>query len=145
MELEPKHLAPYFAHELKCMVEYEVNDNQIVNLLAMSNGMISVSKKSFPYSENLQLCDIKPILRPLSDLTKVIEVNGEKFIPWEWFNENPSENHCEVYEEWFEHIEDNNWASWVSAPYELTQKMIEWHFDVFGLIEKGLAININDL
>jgi hypothetical protein len=26
---------------------------------------------------------IKPILRPLSDLTKEIEVNGEKFIPIE--------------------------------------------------------------
>ena len=29
--------------------------------------------------------------------------------------------------------------------YGLVSKLIEWHFDVFGLIEKGLAIDINTL
>jgi len=26
-----------------------------------------------------------------------------------------------------------------------TYWLLEWHFDVFGLIEKGMAININDV
>jgi hypothetical protein len=29
--------------------------------------------------------------------------------------------------------------------YLLIQKLIEWHFDVFGLIEEGLAISIHDV
>lgn len=33
----------------------------------------------------------------------------------------------------------------VHESYLLMQKLIEWHFDVFGLIEKGLAIDINTL
>ena len=24
-------------------------------------------------------------------------------------------------------------------------KLIKWHFDVFGLIDRGLAVNINDI
>ena len=29
--------------------------------------------------------------------------------------------------------------------YWIAQKLFEWHFDVFGLIEAGLAIDINTL
>jgi hypothetical protein len=25
-------------------------------------------------------------------------------------------------------------------PYDIVQKLISWHFDVFGLIDKGLAV-----
>ena len=31
------------------------------------------------------------------------------------------------------------------APYGFVLNLLEWHFDVFGLIEKGLAIDINTL
>jgi hypothetical protein len=137
MELEPKHLAPYFAHELKCMVEYEVNDNQIVNLLAMSNGMISVSKKSFPYSENLQLCDIKPILRPLSDLKRSTCLN-EFYIMfgggYTSFTNYRKDN-----------LDNILYSSYETLPYEIVNLLFRLHYDVFGLIPKGLAININDL
>ena len=27
-----------------------------------------------------------------------------------------------------------------NCPYWITQKLLEWHFDIFGLINKGLAI-----
>jgi hypothetical protein len=29
--------------------------------------------------------------------------------------------------------------------YWIVEKLIEWHFDVFGLIKKGLAIDVNNL
>lgn len=32
----------------------------------------------------------------------------------------------------------------VAIPYFMYQKLFKWHFDVHGLIEKGLAINLND-
>lgn len=107
---------------------------------------------------------IIPYKRPISDLTKEIEVNGEKFIPimvlfgGENYREydfvidvvekpilgkrieisvkdlgapciifglkNPNYNTLTL----------NNW-----------QLLYEWHFDIFGLIDNGLAIDINTL
>ncbi len=32
-----------------------------------------------------------------------------------------------------------------NCPYEVMEKLLSWHFDVFSLIEKGLAIDINTL
>lgn len=29
--------------------------------------------------------------------------------------------------------------------YDMFKKLFEWHFDIFGLIEAGLAIDINEL
>jgi hypothetical protein len=29
--------------------------------------------------------------------------------------------------------------------YEAYQYLFKWHLDIFGLIEKGLAIDVNDL
>lgn len=69
----------------------------------------------------------KLILRPLSDLTKEIEVNGEKFVPRSKFFGNP-----------LDYIITKN-------SYEVVQQLISWHFDIFGLIDAGLAIDINTL
>ena len=33
----------------------------------------------------------------------------------------------------------------LSNTYQEVQKLLEWHFDVFGLIEQGLAIDINTI
>ena len=64
----------------------------------------------------------KPILRPLSDLNK--------------------REYSEVLENW-EYIIDKELTSEIMW-YEW-ECLFEWHFDVFGLIEKGLAIDINTL
>ncbi len=71
--------------------------------------------------------EIIPILHKLSDLTKVIEHNGEKFVPRNKFYGNPLD-----YK-----IRENS--------YDVVQKLIEWHFDVYNLIDKNLAIDINTL
>ncbi|NIV12884.1 MAG: hypothetical protein GWN62_16865 [Aliifodinibius sp.] len=77
----------------------------------------------------------KPILRPLSDLTKEIEHNGERFIPIKnigktstFYGDTPI---CNIEKDY------RLWAVWEF------EKLLEWHFDIFGLIEKGLAIDIN--
>ena len=98
--------------------------------------------------------EYKPILRPLSDLTKEIYHNGNKFVPIEVFEitddhtsypfehdsgnikliralESISKNDCEF---------DINFL-----PFEVVAMLISWHFDVFGLIKEGLAIDINTL
>ena len=120
----------------------------------------------------------KPILRPLSELTKEIEVNGEKFVPliklWEKdantsFKKNITcdfkQNHIYSLErEWTLFVDDtpefhfsqysnglqsfryaNKTKKICLSNYNQFEKLFEWHFDVFGLIEKELAIDLNSL
>lgn len=130
--------------------------------------------KRHGYLKLVGFYDIKPILRPLSDLTKEIEHNGEKFVPLkritkEYYdpdnetifdNENlfkivdnkycyPS-NNKRTSHWWLSYNEesisfDNQEVESVLPQYGLLQKLFEYHFDVFGLTEHGLAININTL
>jgi hypothetical protein len=76
----------------------------------------------------------------LSDLTKEIEHNGEKFVPIEFLSQYPSlklEDECKSI------MSDNRWLNHCS--YFLVSYLFEWHFDVFGLIEDGLAIDLNTI
>lgn len=74
--------------------------------------------------------DVKPLLRPLSSLTEEIEHNGEKFVPVDILGWNSYENIIK------KGICD-------SVGYQYMIKLFEWHFDVFGLHERGLAIPID--
>lgn len=148
-KLTLEHLAPYLPYGLKLYhvgykakhildtsIKEGVYDREMsaVTLTAMVNG-----------NEYL-----KPILHPLSDLTKEIEHNGEKFVPIDYIN---GEFRLEIPNK----IELQNWvknisihfvlAEWVGIEdlYKLFKLLFQWHFDVFGLINKGLAIDINTL
>lgn len=108
--------------------------------------------------DDVYLSEMKPILRPLSDLTKEIDVNGEKFVPiveLSGYKDIKGElfkgyEHKRFYvklrpesiNEWLCHTipSDTN-----SMDYFTIQKLYEWHFDIHGLIEYGLAIDINTL
>ena len=130
MELELKHLAPYLPYELKILngKEYDiVNGIDNKTVISLFRGHL----ENFTTIEN-----VKPILRPLSDLTKEIKVNGNLFTP----------NHHPLFKifisadmDWF----IDNCPFFVD--YGQVQKLLEWHFDVFGLIELGLAIDKNTL
>ena len=84
---------------------------------------------------------IKPILRNLSDLTKEIEVNGEKFVPIDFIEEKY------YTQKWVEQlnscIQDSRWIN--HCEYALIQFLYQWHFDIHNLIERGLAVDINTL
>ena len=114
--------------------------------------------------------DYKPILHPLSDLTKEIEHKGEKFVPivelarmaWKeplinkfkinngtlWYNFDGDEYY-------FEFRPNKGFLFARMTPYEsfmpidnqlgLFQKLIEWHFDLFDGIKNNEAINVNTL
>jgi len=133
MKLELKHLAPYLPHKLKT-VNFNVGkllDKPLISELIASNIMCFVDGST----------EQKILLRPLSDLTKEIEVNGEKFVPIEKVeNWNTS---IDFGKELVSLIEDERWLSTTS--YVLVELLFEWHFDVFGLIENNLAIDINTL
>lgn len=144
-QLELKHIAPYFPYGLE--VQYigdMTDDNKRVDGDYIKIGEIAkIGSVDFRYSNPVYWMDFerglfgvnsnvfKPILRPLSDLTKEIEYNGEKFIPCEQFSYDME---CML------RLGDVDTGC---QPYSLIQKLIEWNFDIFGLIDKDLAIDIN--
>lgn len=143
MKLELKHLAPYLSYGLEfiCIcpdsMEYEVSQ---VSNIHLGNEIIEVGATEFEFSD-LGGEEIKPILRPLSDLTKEIEYNGEKIFPVEWLEDKYFTT--DLHSQCNRIIEDERWIN--HCDYLLIQYLLEWHFDVFGLIEKGLAIDKNTL
>jgi len=137
MELELKHLAPYLPYKLKI---YTPNSTWI--------GISSVLNYA-----NKPTVEIYPILRPLSDLTKEIEVNGERFVPESLMSDmghsvlfKNGKFRCDLDEDIlaeFPVLGKPYNIEWL--PYKMVDKLFEWHFDVFGLIEQGLAIDVNTL
>lgn len=141
MELELKHLAGYLPYGLKILVcgderEMTIEDEMDSQTICLRDA-----------NENKH----KPILYPLSSLTKDIEVNGKKFVPIDVLNKMLFTKHSklEYYNSEFcngailfsTNIEGFN----ILSMNEKIQKLYEWHFDIHGLIEKGLAISKHDI
>lgn len=120
MKLELKHLAPYLPYNL-----------ELKTLNGSSRYTLNLKELAiFDINDSIQL-QHKPILRPLSDLTKEIEHNGEKFVPnkeLDWA--------LAIVENM---VEQGNITGY-GLSWDLWELLFEWHFDVFGLIPEGLAI-----
>lgn len=93
------------------------------------------------YKNNAGKVDLcVPILHPLSALVKEIEHNGEKFVPARKLFENGNSTWNEIdsvlidVQDYVDKIDF--WSAML---------LIEWHFDIAGLIEKGEAIDVNTL
>lgn len=127
MKLELKHLAPYLPYELKG--NYEVSEVVPTAKFELRNKELRTDNIDF------FLNYAKPILRPLSDLTKEIEIDGNKFIPYEVLDME-----LDIVT-----LLLDGTMSVDNLAYSDVKYIFEWHFDVFGLIEKGLAIDINTL
>lgn len=95
-----------------------------------------------------------PVLRPLTDITKEIEINGERFIPIEEILSDYRDD-LELHAEFEDGVlmdltltyEDGNEDYIQEDRYTFRdfEKLLSWHFDLFGLIESGQAINVNNL
>ena len=83
---------------------------------------------------------IKPILHPLSDLTKWIEHKGEKFVPIEEILNYPLSYYDDKEDAL---ISIQNYTAQIR--WWTVQILIEWHFDIADLISKGEAIDVNTL
>ena len=131
MKLELKHLAPYLPYDLMC----EVKDQGKTKHEKLSGAYIDNSYAFFDTVESEYGYDsIKPILRPLSDL------------PTEKDCWNELQEHCYDIDENLDYIcdFDGNLLK-TSLSYRAVLILTKYHFDVFGLIEEGLAISYNGL
>jgi len=147
MKLELKHLAPYLPYKLKCWVKdypLDIGDNAANNIYELhaiySNGEC-VFHDLVESQQGFQ--EIKPILRPLSNMDYECDIHGEKFTPYDRLKDVISEAQwlqiCELI------TENPDYQLVVDLPYWYIENLIKWHFDIFGLIEKGLAIDINNI
>ena len=128
MKLELKHLAPYLPYALKIQ---GITHGEIAELSCCTETSVNITTRSFQYGMWADIFDIKPILRPLSDLTKEINMYGDMVSAYEILPRREKEDYKNpIIGYW----------SW-----DAMQILFEWHFDVFGLIELGLAIDKNTL
>lgn len=151
-ELELKYLAPYLPYKLRVA---DKDSHSLITMVASIEGT-EVHIANSNWSNNLNELTIGgvieagklPILRPLSDLTKEIEHNGDKFVPLEaiaktlWEREPESFNDVEGSEFWVENQVINKvkeLKGYDDIIHWCYQDLIKWHFDVFGLLDHDLA------
>lgn len=128
MELELKHLAPYLPYGLKIWnIDMGVDFD-----LTIQEEDEGIDMESILYSQ----CNWKLILRPLSDLTKADLINAGFDYQIDWLT-HERDSHVKFYGSLEKFINKTDFGH--------VQYLISKHYDVFGLIEQGLAININDL
>ncbi len=126
-------LSAYLPHQLKLMFE---KSGRIITMKSCFNNndnsdlCITDVKESNGY--NFKIWNFKPILYPLSRLTK------------ESFNDNTyienivldSEQHCDAYDEWLESYIDNPDPDRImQAPYEILHELVKQHYNVFNLAD----------
>lgn len=188
MKLKLKHLAPYLPYKLKVIIYYGWPSQNIKTMMGISfNKILTIRINN--YSSTSEARKFIPILHPLSDLTKQMKINGQKFVPIIelakiadcHFKVIPEvdkvvsfeEDFCKIIQVWYK---DKTYSSFELAygieehssfpddndgitlallndgynlmclnVYSIYQKLFEWHFDVFRLIERGLAIDVNNI
>lgn len=126
-KLTLEHLAPYLPYETPIMPLYRV----------MSMGLgYNERTLSIDVIHYFQIEDIKPVLRPLSDLT-------ESDLFKNWNKEHSIE--LRYSKRVLLDVSSSTCIDIVGYPLSFLTDLIKNHFDVFGLIEKGLAVDINTI
>lgn len=140
MILELKYLAPYLPYKLK--FEHPtllVRKKEISTLKNLGQTHIEIKHRQF-----VQISDCKPILKPISDLEKLIENEFSKLDDFKGL-----EYTSEIIELFcFENIgfeEELSVYNLNKLPYECVEFMFRNHYDFFGLINQKLAISIHDV
>lgn len=144
-KIELKHIAPYLPYGLKGKIMngryYYASNTGLVKALQykciLSDHIVRVEEWNPDETEMLNE-DVyvhrdrfKPILRPLSYLTKE-ELRSAGF-----------DSHIDYLTH--EHQANPEKFQVKKAPYEMVQYLISKHYDIVGLIESGLAIDVNTL
>ena len=173
MTLELKHLVGYLPYGLKCRVKGY--DDFEVDGVSLATKKISQSDclDSYDLELTFKVSECKPILRPLSDLTKEIDgvvhlvelaeiqcecdildyklqskvIGGISTFGINYINDDYGSMvfGYDTFNGFGLHIKPMNDILFVSNQLKLYEYLFKNHFDVYGLIEKGLAIDVNTI
>lgn len=125
--LELKHLAPYLPYGLRVFVTTWKCEREVKSL-----HQKAIMTKD--YHNILDFEHIKPILKPLSDLVKDEETFDFLY------------GSCKAIDENIDYISEFSGDLLnTSLSFRASSILIAGKYDVFGLIEKGLAIDINTI
>lgn len=137
-----EHLSPYLPYKL--VVWHRRHS------YPKSTSLRELTPTVLCYVEVGGINTIKPILRPISDLTKEINHRGETFVPWmklrNEIKSNPIVSHIDEFKSI--HVDFEDYAPGYSLTHEgipIINKLHSWLFDTQNLIESGLAISVHDL
>jgi len=138
MKLTIEHLAPYLPYGIKVL---RPDSRTILKVEGIASQLLIFSEENEPDWTFGIIQGNKLILRPLSDLTKEIDHNGARFVPSQYWSDAPWDMLNMTLGTLYQYLRDPGFF----LPYMAWQKLFEWHFDAFGLIEQGLAIDINTI
>lgn len=136
MKLELKHIAPYLPYGL--IVKHNDEDTLLTDLHV--SGIINPVKYEAGITSVIDVDEVKPILRPISSMTLeeiremqgVVDNEGVYIAVSKsdiWFEEHvldPNAGHMELY---------------ITDLYNAYEWLFKHHFDIFDLIDKGLAVD----
>lgn len=126
-KLEPKQIKHYLSYGLK-LINLSDREGWI------PKGSTTIMRSA--YIDNVDGIDLKPILHPLSDLTK------EQVI--EFFKLGSITFEEQYWKHWKKDLIETIKYDGVMRRKQL-ERLYEWHIDVDGLIDQGLAVDINTL
>lgn len=127
MKLELKHLACYLPYNLRLRDTDNIYKEDRILTIESMRWLLSNSK---------------PILRPIQD----VELFFEKI--WNDRSDDDVIKYFDadfLYKHEYIEISEIQLVEIESLPYGVMQLLFKYHFDVFGLIDKKLAIDINTL
>ena len=152
MKLELKHITPYLPYELK--VDYN-GKVWYTDSIILYNRVVLLNEEA---STSASICEVKPLLRPLSSMTKEEAYEFGVLLMGETDMKDKKvgigemalmgDKHPAIM---YQDQEDDEYSVLIQffkvgisgmslIPYEAYEWLFSKHFDVFGLIEKGLAI-----
>jgi hypothetical protein len=140
MKTKLNYLSNYLPYDLKYVID---KFHQTTVIRTLKGLPIDLVQDELGVRHHINRCI--PLLRPLTDLTNEIEFNGEIFEPFEMMQvefcdslelNKPTNESIFIKLKSFERFDDL---------HRLYDDLFKWHFDVFGLIKKGEAIDLNTL
>ena len=137
MKLKLKYLASYLPYGLNIKDIKHGSVFEALHFITTPHQDFSLFKGNFDQLINDKY--LKPVLFPLSSLTKEINFNGETFVPIYKIYEFEQWDTDELYEIINNGTIEGIYNDLNLIPYSHAEKLFEWKIDVFGLIDAGLA------
>jgi len=122
-------LAPYLPYGLKALRENTVIKDDTYTIYGVASDVVFYDRLAI---SSIYIGRIKPILRPLSEYK---DINSKSM--------NNLDTDLQIQVEIWDLA--NKKIAFQSLSYGTAMECFANHIDIFGLIEKGLAININSI
>lgn len=146
-----ENISAYLPYKLKWHFEGEDHFAEVVGLDLTNEGLHLIS--AFGDFGRSSIETGKPLLFPLSSLTKTIKVDGETFVPIEHFEigDDPPEvievdfGNCGLIHDLTVISQHGLHHDIKYLPYDIVQQLIKWKIDIFSMIHDGDAIDASNL